>query len=836
MDIGGWLWSAGAWMKVGFQTFSSRIDTPTAMVLVGVPLTLGVVSLIVVSGKLHRLLRELKGEEGRLSVQGTGGNSPDNTSGRASGFEEQFKVPWVRRLVASYVQAVAGSDRAPEAAPLVEDALGQVVQPWERLFHWSVAAAVSMGLFGTFLGLVRVVGQLQAELTEITNLPSQTLTPDRLARALIEPLEGMDTAFLTSILGLLGSLVLSFVGNILVSERRTMLLNRAEYFLDARVFSRVRSSPIAQAVHRLGETISKNLDQTIQAFGQNLGRLASDVEGAMRDLRTVIQTFDRASQTMDRGSQRLLEFSHSMEGFIASLEGLSQGQLAAQARLRESVDAVARHIEALNASEEQRNERLRQLFESIGAGFGQTLQEGVAALRQVVETNAGVTGQLRDAVSDSAAAHRNLANLVTQARESLEEIVGRCDDLLTRWERSTQNFAGVVRTELASALKAQAETSAELLREIQDIARGFESSLDEGVSIVRDAIVDHRRVTEDLRDAVASAAATQRELVELVPQARGAVEHAIDRYDQLAQQWHEDTRSFVETLRQEIENAKVAHRTALERWNDLEASIRSVGDELQGSLSALSARLDGLADRWSPVVDELRKVVGDLTSGFQGISAALENGRLAYAEASSRLQEAARHIENAAEVFGDKLSGSFDRTLHRSLERFAGQLGTLVEMISGGLSSVRQSVDEVKLAHETGVLAVLRLHQEDLNEVRQHVKRVTTAIEDSLARLGSPVEEHFPQIASVVRNLEAKIDRITDHQAGIRNGAEQLVQAASQLSGYASDIALRVRSLSEVLPQVSVRAQGSSLGDSGKDAVPDSGAGPRLSSDEESTL
>ncbi|MDF1768052.1 hypothetical protein [Maricaulis sp.] len=180
---------------------------------------------------------------------------------------------------------------------------------------------IFLGLLGTFWGLLDVVGAVGAAVSAVTESSTGgEADVMRLMSAIEEPIQGMGTAFASSLFGLAGSLVIGFL-DLQASRAQNRFYNEIEEWLSS--ISRLAAAgpsagddgevstayvgallqQTAETLDRLSHTLERNsrqMDTTLQRFAEDS---RASQEEAMRALRDEIRVLIRALQSRERGGE-----------------------------------------------------------------------------------------------------------------------------------------------------------------------------------------------------------------------------------------------------------------------------------------------------------------------------------------------------------------------------------------------------------------------------------------------------------------------------------------------------------------------------------------------------
>ena len=195
----------------------------------------------------------------------------------------------------------------------------------ERFLNNAVSLFVTLGLFGTFLGLSLSVSSL-SELISYSNTEEWLSVLDSVGGGLMSSLSGMGVAFYTSLVGVAASILLTILRAIFSpSAARELMENRIELWLDQSVAPEVKTVAAkddVQLIHQMidalndaSSAMSKTMqqsfntfDKTVAAFGNDLhdfSEIEYSLRGslerldlAVRDISGIIRSLTRKS---DRG-------------------------------------------------------------------------------------------------------------------------------------------------------------------------------------------------------------------------------------------------------------------------------------------------------------------------------------------------------------------------------------------------------------------------------------------------------------------------------------------------------------------------------------------------------
>tara|TARA_R110002072_G_scaffold166535_5_gene319783 strand:- start:648 stop:1640 length:993 start_codon:yes stop_codon:yes gene_type:complete len=178
---------------------------------------------------------------------------------------------------------------------------------------------IFLGLLGTFWGLLAVVsdvGQAVRAVTESSTGGEADVM--RLMSAIQDPIEGMGTAFASSLFGLAGSLVIGFL-DLQASRAQNRFYNEIEEWLS----SISRLSAAGPATSGDGETSTAYVGALLEQTAETLDRLSHTLERHTRQLDITMQRFAEDAREGQQEAARALR--DEIRVLIRTLEARDRG-------------------------------------------------------------------------------------------------------------------------------------------------------------------------------------------------------------------------------------------------------------------------------------------------------------------------------------------------------------------------------------------------------------------------------------------------------------------------------------------------------------------------------
>ncbi|MFP4131980.1 MAG: flagellar motor protein MotA [Thiohalospira sp.] len=268
------------------------------------------------------------------------------------------------RLLTPLAKVVAPERGAPgflsaSAMRALLDGIRSRLDEGREVAHYLTGLLVFLGLLGTFWGLlqtVSAVGEVIAGLSGGEGASAGDLFR-RLQAELQAPLEGMGTAFSSSLFGLAGALVLGFV-DLQAGHAQNRFFNEVEEVL-------------AESAHTLPE----------EAEGGGAGWTAALLERAAEGLEEVQRTLSRAEEERRATdgrlallAERLGDLSDGLKGGRQGLNELERSQAGLQAGIQRLTETVSGRDEALETQLRRVDDHLARLLEETGEGRRETVE------------------------------------------------------------------------------------------------------------------------------------------------------------------------------------------------------------------------------------------------------------------------------------------------------------------------------------------------------------------------------------------------------------------------------------------------------------------------------
>ena len=251
---------------------------------------------------------------------------------RAAGSEED-KWGFRARLMAEYKDAYKRYGQDVNTPAIISDAVGSRLGGLllcERFLNNAVSLFVTLGLFGTFLGLSMSVTSL-TELISYSNTEEWLSVLDSVGGGLMSALSGMGVAFYTSLAGAGCSIVLTILRTIFNPQaEREKLQTRLELWLDtelAPTLSTVAAKDDASLVRGMIEAMNavagefkSTLSSAALAYTDAARGTAAAFAATAEANRQALSSFDEAIGRFNAGVHDFSEVDYNLRGSVERMD------------------------------------------------------------------------------------------------------------------------------------------------------------------------------------------------------------------------------------------------------------------------------------------------------------------------------------------------------------------------------------------------------------------------------------------------------------------------------------------------------------------------------------
>lgn len=303
------------------------------------------------------------------------------------GFRSVREAPVQPRLLAPMASMLAArrSERVSLSAIALRSVMDGIVSRLDEsreLSRYMTGLLIFLGLLGTFWGLLLTISSV-ADVIGTMSVGSGDLNAlfNQLKTGLARPLEGMGTAFSTSMLGLAGALVLGFL-DLTAGQAQNRFTNELEEWLAG--LTRLSAGAGQDAEGNVPVYVAALLEQTaenMERLQEILGRGEDGRAETSRALVTLTERLTVLTEQMRANNRLMLRVAEGQEGLGPVLARLADAQ--ASGVMDEATRGHIRNLDILIA----------RLAEDLAQGRAQATAELRNEIKVLTRTIAAIAGE-----------------------------------------------------------------------------------------------------------------------------------------------------------------------------------------------------------------------------------------------------------------------------------------------------------------------------------------------------------------------------------------------------------------------------------------------------------
>jgi methyl-accepting chemotaxis protein len=242
------------------------------------------------------------------------------------GFERRI----LSDIVNEYRRACTDQQGDVNTQAIIEDHFNRDLK-WsltaERFVKHSVSMMIVLGLLGTFLGLTNSVQSLVSLFRD----NDATVILQSVESGLLSALSGMSTAFSTSLFGIAGSVIITFINVLLnVESLKERVMVSIEKYLDNDVSKTVFRGPAAEYGNLnnilketfidFGINIADRFDKSLVTMSEDI-RNIEEINNNLRNTIAIMDvTFSKLAEVM-KSSSKIIDVNHKQIGEVSGMIG-----------------------------------------------------------------------------------------------------------------------------------------------------------------------------------------------------------------------------------------------------------------------------------------------------------------------------------------------------------------------------------------------------------------------------------------------------------------------------------------------------------------------------------
>ena len=232
--------------------------------------------------------------------------------------DNEFLRYTVNEFAAAYRQYGEGVNTPAIIANAIHAKMGALLL-FERFLNNAVSLFVTLGLFGTFLGLSLSVSSL-TELISYSNTSEWLSVLDSVGGGLMSALSGMGVAFYTSLVGVACSILLTLLRSVFSPQaQREKLETQVELWLDHNVAPTLPTEKAKDNADLIRQMIHA-LDAAAESMDQTLKRSTDELKLTLAASQKPLEDFNRTVDSFNEGVRDFSEFNYNLRGTVERMD------------------------------------------------------------------------------------------------------------------------------------------------------------------------------------------------------------------------------------------------------------------------------------------------------------------------------------------------------------------------------------------------------------------------------------------------------------------------------------------------------------------------------------
>ena len=214
-----------------------------------------------------------------------------------------------------------------------------------------------LGLFGTFVGLLQTIAGVAAAFSTLADsISSGSFDAGAFIKTLSDPLQGMSTAFSTSLFGIIAAL-LANIGLFFVGQRLEMFFAKVKGFLSAStgVFgddpNKITARELILSLEDSFDALYRGLGERLDSLGKHLGGLCNLIykshDRQEKMLLVILKNHDYMKRTLKLFFKQAGNIDGALHQFFSKVEAFLPKAIAAS--FEESLNGVEGRLDKLNS-------------------------------------------------------------------------------------------------------------------------------------------------------------------------------------------------------------------------------------------------------------------------------------------------------------------------------------------------------------------------------------------------------------------------------------------------------------------------------------------------------
>ncbi|ADE14195.1 conserved hypothetical protein [Nitrosococcus halophilus Nc 4] len=520
--------------------------------------------------------------------------------------------------------------------------------------HYTPNLLTSLGILGTFAGIV--IGLLNFNVSNIDGS--------------IDPLlEGLKTAFITSLWGMLLAISFKMLDSI-IPRMRKKKEGSVEQVGPGEIYAELQAQ--RESMERLGRAISGDEDSTLisqirllRSDGQEQSKSALEQLRKQSDRQEVIA--EAIASQHEQFNQFSTDLWKKLDEFAEMLSKSATEQVVNALKEviadfnRNLTEQFGENFKALNAAVE----KLVQWQENYREQIGQMIDQYDQGVRAITQTETAVTR-----ISEE-------SKQIPVAMGELKTVLDTTQHQLTELERHLEAFRDM-RDRAVEAVPQIREQMDTMVNEVSSAVKGAGEQIVTASQVVNQAIVEGAKEFEDRVHR------TNEGLTSASDQLANNSERIREQLEDTVKEINDQVRNMAAGV---TENTKTVGDTLVNANKALETSIKEVQHQVTDSMETMQKRLEEsvqstnqhVRDTMAGAAENVKEITTTLGNAHKDLQSSLKESQRQVTDSMETMQ---KRLEGALEEIFQKQLEAIDRTMQQEVERVMNEMGKALAAIS----------------------------------------------------------------------------------------------------------------------------------------------------------
>lgn len=373
--------------------------------------------------------------------------------------EKSFREKSLINIVNQFKKSASRGTENINTEALISKYITKSIPVNEKVLNLLPSFSIALGLLGTFLGLTLSIQGSNGV------LESGVKTMDVFLKNMILPLQGMSSAFWTSIFGVISSVIL----NLLIQgakREKDDFYDEFEDYLDNTLYSEHAFSFVTQ-FERFNDTIStsmitlakdmralfkEGIDELVSNINKNtvdMTESAKVLSNYTKDLQLVIESLNKS---VDNFKEPIDSFKGAIDEFDITTEKLEFVMNTSVNKLSDKIDILSEVINNLDVSMGEQKEAIELMNKEV-SGYKEGLELGY---KELIRSSEGIEAVIKES-------NNRVSEQVRSLKEGYEGFEDGINDFVTNIENLREGIGDVILKVLKEELNNISEEMASKL-------------------------------------------------------------------------------------------------------------------------------------------------------------------------------------------------------------------------------------------------------------------------------------------------------------------------------------------------------------------------------------